>query len=492
MIAAAPAHAARLKLGREAGAVATLMRQKIFELGDHLGCAPPREPDLRGVDADRAMLAGMVDLHHPVAERFADVQSRRQSHAFRVAATPDIGKGATSSTDEAKTAVMTCDWTITPITADIVRGAIELEPVDGAIRPHRLPAWARAQCADPQLAMVEAQPSGVRLVFRTRATAIELDALRTRRVYAGMPPRPEGVYDLVLDGRLAAQASVPGGHVLRIDMAKGTAVTEAGPVGTVRFAGLPERLKHVAIWLPHNEATDLVALRSDAPVEPLGDDARRRWLHHGSSISHGSDAASPSTTWPAVAAGLGGVDLLNLGFGGSALLDPFVARTIRDTSADLISLKLGINLVNTDLMRLRGFGPAVDGFLDTIREGHEATPILLVSPILCPIHEDTPGPTGFDPQALATGQLRFVATGDPVERAAGKLTLNVIRDELARIVAQRSDPNLHYLDGRDLYGEADHEALPLPDRLHPDAATHRLIGERFAWQAFAPDGPFSA
>jgi hypothetical protein len=387
---------------------------------------------------------------------------------------------------------MTCDWTITPITADIVRGAIELEPVDGAIRPHRLPAWARAQCTDPQLAMVEAQPSGVRLVFRTRATVIELDALRTKRVYTGMPPRPDGVYDLLVDGRMVAQSGVTGGHVLRIDMATGAAVSEPGPVGTLRFAGLSEGLKQVAIWLPHNEATDLVALRTDAPVEPVGDDGRRRWLHHGSSISHGSDAASPSTTWPAVAAGLGGVELLNLGFGGSALLDPFVARTIRDRPADLISLKLGINLVNTDLMRLRGFGPAVDGFLDTIREGHEATPILLVSPILCPIHEDTPGPTGFDPQALATGQLRFVATGDPVERAAGKLTLNVIRDELARIVAQRSDPNLHYLDGRDLYGEADHEALPLPDRLHPDAATHRLIGERFAWQAFAPDGPFSA
>ena len=33
---------------------------------------------------------------------------------------------------------------------------------------------------------------------------------------------------------------------------------------------------------------------------------------------------------------------------------------------DLISLKLGINLVNTDLMRLRAFGPAVHGFLDKV------------------------------------------------------------------------------------------------------------------------------
>jgi hypothetical protein len=30
---------------------------------------------------------------------------------------------------------------------------------------------------------------------------------------------------------------------------------------------------------------------------------------------------------------------------------------------------------------------------------------------------------------------------------------------------------VHYLDGRDLYGQADAAELPLPDQLHPDAAT---------------------
>ncbi len=89
--------------------------------------------------------------------------------------------------------------------------------------------------------------------------------------------------------------------------------------------------------------------------------------------------------------------------------------------------------------------------------------------------------------------MRFVATGDPAERAAGKLTLRSIREELARIVTQRSaaDPNLHYVDGCDLYGAAENEELPLPDQLHPDAATHRLIGERFARRVFADDGAFA-
>lgn len=385
-------------------------------------------------------------------------------------------------------------WTTTPLTPDLLRGALDLERTEHGVLPHRLPTRARAQCADPQLLMAESQPSAVRLAFRTRATAVELDTLPTKRAYTGAPPRPDGVYDLLVDGHLVDQASATGGNTLITDMATGATEHRPGPVATVRFTGLPDRVKDVEVWLPHNETTELVALRTDAPVEPVPDRGRRVWLHHGSSISHGSDAASPTTTWPALAASLGGVELINLGLGGSALLDPFTARAMRDTPADLISIKIGINLVNADLMRLRAFGPAVHGFLDTIREGHPSTPLLVVSPILCPIHEDTPGPCAFDLDSLRTGKLRFRATGDPGERAAGKLTLTVIRQELSQIVRRRAaeDPNLHYLDGRELYGEADLAELPLPDELHPDAATHRRMGERFAERAFGEGGPFRA
>jgi hypothetical protein len=148
-------------------------------------------------------------------------------------------------------------------------------------------------------------------------------------------------------------------------------------------------------------------------------------------------------------------------------------------------VKIGINLVNTDLMRARAFTPAVHGFLDTIRDGHPDTPLLVVSPILCPIHEDTPGPTAMNLDALGEGRLLFEAMGEATLGASAKLTLTLIRDELSRIVAERaaSDPQLTYLDGRELYGDADVERLPLPDALHPDAETQRLIGERFASRA---------
>ncbi|MCL7369037.1 GDSL-type esterase/lipase family protein [Streptomyces ardesiacus] len=384
----------------------------------------------------------------------------------------------------------TDDWITTPITADLLRGALDLERTERGLLPHRLPVRARAQNNDGQLAMAESQPSGVRLALRTRATALELDTLPTKRVYAGAPPRPDGVYELLVDGRPAGRGSVAGGNTLTIDMTTGTVDLEPGPAGTLRFTDLPGGSKDIEIWLPHNETTELVALRTNAPVEPGRDPGRRVWLHHGSSISHGSDAAGPTTTWPALAASLGGVELVNLGFGGGALLDPFTARAMRDTPADLISVKIGINVVNADLMRLRAFGPAVHGFLDTVREGHPTAPLLVVSPILCPAQEDTPGPLAPD---FSGGGVRFVATGDPAERASGKLTLNVIRDELSRIVRERAaeDENLHHLDGRELYGAADAVDLPLPDGIHPDAATHRLIGERFAELAFAGRGAFA-
>lgn len=387
---------------------------------------------------------------------------------------------------------MSAELITTPITPDLLRGCLETERTPDGLLPHRLPEWARAQTQDPQLHMVESQPSGVRLALRTAATHVELTAVATTRVYIGVPARPGGLYDLVVDGRLVGQGTVGEGRTMTIDMMTGSSETTFGPAGTVVFTGLAPGEKDVEIWLPHDQMTELVELRTDAPVAPAPPSLRRTWLHHGSSISHGSIAASPSRTWPALAAAHGDVELVNLGFGGSALLDPFTARAMRDTPADLVSVKVGINLVNLDLMRLRAFVPAVHGFLDTIREGHPDAPLLVVSPILCPIHEETPGPGAPDAEALAEGRLVFRAMGDPDEVPAGKLTLQVIRRELAAIVEQRqhSDPHLHHLDGLHLYGRDDFDVRPLPDALHPVAETHEEMARRFAATVFSDGGPF--
>ncbi|MGD7788372.1 GDSL-type esterase/lipase family protein [Propionibacteriaceae bacterium Y1700] len=379
-----------------------------------------------------------------------------------------------------------------PLTSDLIRGALEVETTARGLRPHRLPDAVRRRDADSQLLMTEAEPSGVRLALHTAATVLELETLPTRRFYPGAPARPHGSYDLVVDGELQDRQSVDGGDILALDMATGGHDLRPGVPGTLRFE-LPGRPCRIEIWLPHNETTELIALRANAPIEPAAQQAGPVWLHHGSSISQGSNAVGPTDIWPVLAARAAGVDLVNLGFGGSAMLDPFMARVMRDQPADLLSVKIGINVVNGDVMRLRAFTAAVHGFLDTIRDGHPDAPLLVITPTFCAIHEATPGPGGFDMAALGRGEMRFLATGDPAGVAGGQLTLQVIREELGRIVTRRAeqDPQLHLLDGLELYGEADAAEHPLPDNLHPDSATHRLIGERFTSLALTGSGPLS-
>ncbi len=368
-----------------------------------------------------------------------------------------------------------------------IRGALDLERTAAGLLPWRLPAWTRPQYPDERMAEVASLPSGVRLAFRTAATALELEVLTSVWHYADeAEPAPTGVIDLVVDGAYAGGADVPIGNVLHEPDPGGTTRLVAGEPGRVRFGGLPAGEKDVELWLPPQTRTELVALWADAEVSPPRPTGLRRWVHYGSSISHCEEAASPTATWPVVAASLGGVDVRNLALSGNAQLDPYVARTIRDLPADLISLKLGINVVNRASMRLRTFVPAVHGFIDLIRDGHPETPLLLVSPVICPVAEEVPGPTGPDPDSPGL----TVALGDPGDVADGALTLTVIRDALAGIVERRAahDPHLHYLDGRELFGAGD--LADLPDGLHPNADGYRRMGRRFAALAFGPDGAF--
>lgn len=388
----------------------------------------------------------------------------------------------------------------TRITTMLIHGADELEQTDRGHRPHRLPPWVREQYPDPHLLAVEAETSGVRIVVRTAARALQLVTHPTRTIVRGIA-RPRGRIELLVHGRVCGSDSLSGGDVVTVDPTDGSRQLERGPAHRTVFTELPPGDKQIELWLPHNESVELIQLLTDEPVFSVAHRARL-WVHHGSSISQGADADGPTRIWPAVAARQGGVELRNLGLGGNALLDPFMARLIRDLPADVISVKVGINLVNRDLMRSRAFEPAIHGFLDTIRDGHPGTPLVMISPIFCGIVENCSGPTIVDPTTLGTDQVRVVATAVRGQSSGarltqeledGRLTLRRIRDMLAAIIDHRAgDPNLHYLDGTTLYGASDAVTHPLPDGLHPDDSTHALIGARFADVTFRSGGPFAA
>ena len=375
-----------------------------------------------------------------------------------------------------------------PLPSLPVVGVLDRVETGSGVVYRRLPAWTRAQIVDLPQQLVLTMPAGARLAFRTDSRVLELDVMLTAFQFADQPPRPVA-FDLVVDDELVTTLTADDHDTLRVTgpLPEDRALLPGEPT-TLRF-GLPGSGTHaVEVWLPHAAVLEVRGARVEAGtcLEPLVRE-RRRWVHHGSSISHCLEAERPTETWPAIAARRAQVELLGLGFGGQCMLDQHVARTIRDLDTDLISLKLGINVVNGDTMRERAFRPAVHGFLDTIRDGHPDTPLLVVTPIICPSAEDHPGPTVPDQAG------RFDVVPRSPELATGALTLRRVREVITEVVTARQaagDAALHLLDGQLLFGAED--LALLPDGLHPDATGYRLMGERFHDLAFSPSGPFAA
>jgi len=364
------------------------------------------------------------------------------------------------------------------------RGTLGSATTPTGIEPLRAAEHAFSQMTEPFTREVFRMTSGVRLAVTTEATVLEVDVVASRMRVEGVDaPAAPAVFDLVAGGRDHASAAVETFAYRTFD-AVGELVEEvaAAPV-TLRFDGLPPRTE-LELWFPANAAVELRAIRADAPVHP-SEDIGPRWVHYGSSISHCVEAERPTQTWPAVAARLAGVDLVNVGVAGNCHLDPFVARAIRDAPATCISLKVGINIAGGDTLKYRTFVPAVHGFLDTVRDGHPQTPILVISPIVCPMLEAQPGPVVPDGDG---GYVVRPAAGQPGEIA---LSLVRMRAVLEEIVARRAaaGENIHYLDGLRLFGEPD--LADLPDGVHPSPAGYIRIGERFA-DAALESGFFSS
>ncbi|MCZ8209147.1 MAG: hypothetical protein O9270_13245, partial [Aquidulcibacter sp.] len=121
------------------------------------------------------------------------------------------------------------------------------------------------------------------------------------------------------------------------------------------------------------------------------------------------------------------------------------------------------------------FASALHSFLDTIREGKPDVPLLVISPIFCPLLETRTGPLTRD--SLAS----HGSTERPHSAADGALTLVESRAILSDVITRRQnggDANLAYLDGLTLFGAADE--ADLPDHLHPNAAGQERMGQRFA------------
>ena len=312
----------------------------------------------------------------------------------------------------------------------LFEGAVSLETGDGWVRPWRLPC-SKLRLFPPDDALVQraGMPSGVRLRFKTNASALALGVV---------PAEAQRKFDLTIEGELLQTMPVPPGQEI------------------VEFEDLPAGEKVVELWLSQDRPVALRGLFVEDGADLTAvEDSRPKWIAYGSSITHCGGAHSPARTWPACAARKRRLNLTCLGYGGNCHLEPMVARMIRDMPADFISLKVGVNIYGGASLSGRTFRPAVIGFVQTIRETHRDIPIAVISPIISPPRENQPNAVG--------------------------LTLSVMREQVADAVERMidsGDKDLHYFDGRRLFGE-DLVERYLPDQLHPNGDGYERLGGNF-------------
>jgi hypothetical protein len=135
-----------------------------------------------------------------------------------------------------------------------------------------------------------------------------------------------------------------------------------------RQRNLPFDAGLTRVMLPWDPPVRLLSIDGDFELPRAGQTPRRKYLAYGSSITHGAVAVVPSGTYAQRTAQLLGVDLLNLGFGGGAQLEPEMADHIASRHDwDFASLEMGVNIPDVGDAE---FARRVDGFVDRIVKAH--------------------------------------------------------------------------------------------------------------------------
>jgi lysophospholipase L1-like esterase len=222
--------------------------------------------------------------------------------------------------------------------------------------------------------MMASIPAGVRLELVGNAPEVDIGYSCAHASFGYLGGGEVHEFVVWRDGeRVASVDAVEGEHTVRLPLGPGD-----GPA----IVYLPERMGPTIL-----ELTGVGGSIAPAPDQP-------RWLCYGDSIAEGWVVSAPDRSWPAVAAREHGLDLVNLGYAGSARGEIPSAEELAELDAEVISIAHGTNCWTRTPHSVELFTAGLRAFLDIVRDGHPDTPIVAISPITRPDGEATPNRLG--------------------------------------------------------------------------------------------------
>ncbi len=149
-----------------------------------------------------------------------------------------------------------------------------------------------------------------------------------------------------------------------------------------REAGLPYDPALVRVILPYDWPTELVEIEGEIDPPRVQQTPARRLLAYGSSITHGGGAVRPTESYAMLTAARLGLDLINLGFAGSAQMELEMAHFIaQDLDWDIATLEMGINVIGA--WQVEQFRERVQGFVREIASAHPDRWIFCIDLFTC-------------------------------------------------------------------------------------------------------------
>ena len=274
----------------------------------------------------------------------------------------------------------------------------------------------------------------VRIAFTSDSRELGIDIFETYKGEDGI--HDTMMLDLVVNGQFVQTLEIKDGK------------------GVYFFDRIEAGMKDVEIWLDQKFPVKFKSiLIEDSATIRQTQSNRKRLVCYGSSITQSVRSKSPYYTWPGIAAENKNLHITNLGFGGNCVLDPIMGYVMRDMEANMFCLELGANCYRGNLTD-RSFMPCVIGLVETIRQKHKNTPIVLISPVYFPVGE--------------------------IQKGESRMNMADMRDILEQAAAffrSYGDENIHYVNGLELFASED--IIYMDDKIHPNAEGQFVLARKF-------------